>query len=138
KAHCLSNLHQIGMALNMYAQDWHQLLPYCDTREDADGMPLDSFPPIYEVLDPYTKNTQIFRCPSDGKWYRPLADGGHGWGVLSYGWIYVFNGQPIDGAVILGVRLNQYPCLLMPTTSTILRQSRLPKMPCGWMGMPSS
>ncbi len=112
KVKCASNLRQIGLALQMYAQDYDQLLPMCDPREDADGSPLDDYGAIFYVLDPYTRNNQIFRCPEDHSWYRTLANGGHGWGILSYGWIYVFNGQPIDGAAFLGVDLSQYPCLL--------------------------
>ncbi|MBC7289088.1 MAG: DUF1559 domain-containing protein, partial [Armatimonadetes bacterium] len=112
KAKCLAHLKQIGMALIMYTQDHDGLLPYCDIREDADGMPLDSYAPIFTVLDAYTRNSQIFRCPSDQSWYRPLAQGGHGWGVLSYGWIYPFNGQDIDYPTFMGIDLRPYPCLL--------------------------
>jgi prepilin-type processing-associated H-X9-DG protein len=112
KTKCASNLRQIGLAIQMYAQDFDETLPYCDTREDADGPPLDNYPPLFQVLSPYTRNNQIFRCPDDNSWYKALANGGHGWGVLSYGWVYPFNGQPMDGATLLGVNLSDYPFLL--------------------------
>lgn len=112
KTKCASNLRQIGLAVQMYAQDFDELLPLCDTREDVDGPPLDDYPALFFCLSPYTRNNQIFRCPEDSSWYRSLAEGGHGWGVISYGWVYVFNGQPIDGASFLGLDLTQFPYLL--------------------------
>ena len=54
---CLSNVKQIGTAFLMYAQDYDEYLP------------LTTFPvPSNSWTDqaqPYIKNRQIFRCPSD-------------------------------------------------------------------------
>ena len=55
---CRSNLHQIGVALELYSSDYDDDLPVAKS-EKKDG---DTLVPI---LEPYTKNTQIFRCPSD-------------------------------------------------------------------------
>ncbi len=52
---CLSNLKQIGTGMMMYAQDADNLLPPYQ------------YPESYIIaarLDPYTKNRQIFKCPS--------------------------------------------------------------------------
>lgn len=107
KVKCASNLRQIGLALQMYAQDYDGLLPNCDPEADADSPQLDACPALFVAIDPYTRNERIFRCPDDHTWYKD-----HGWDVLSYWWVYLFNGQPIDGVQWMGVDLAQYPCLM--------------------------
>jgi len=55
RASCQSNLKQIGLATMMYAQDYDEQLPYY------------SLAPIgywENAILPYTKNTQIYNCPS--------------------------------------------------------------------------
>jgi prepilin-type N-terminal cleavage/methylation domain-containing protein len=118
KANCLSNLRQIGMAVQMYAQDYDEFLPQVDPREDNDGSDWDYCQPLHVLLEPYVRNRQLFRCKSDATWYRPLAEGGHGWGVTSYGWVVLFNGtalgmpQPLSEPTFLGIDLTPYPFLL--------------------------
>ncbi len=51
QASCQSNLKQIGLAWAMYVQDYDEILP-----------PRSKY---YMCLDPYIKNTQIWKCPSD-------------------------------------------------------------------------
>jgi prepilin-type N-terminal cleavage/methylation domain-containing protein/prepilin-type processing-associated H-X9-DG protein len=55
---CLSNLRQIGTAAQMYAQDYDEHLPGTELGED-DG---EYF--WIEMLAPYTKNRDLFNCPS--------------------------------------------------------------------------
>jgi len=57
---CKSNLRQIGLAVQMYASDYDDLLPLANSRPSSSGPP-----GIYDVLAPYTRNQQLFRCPSD-------------------------------------------------------------------------
>ena len=71
---CLSNLRQIGIAFSLYAQDYDELLP--DRRDLKSSLPggfrpWTSWPPFdpragwaANVLQPYTKNLQIWSCPS--------------------------------------------------------------------------
>jgi len=61
-ATCLSNMKQLGLALSMYTQDYDETLPKGYHR-----MPDGSDYPWYLQVAPYTKNTAIFRCPSDRK-----------------------------------------------------------------------
>jgi prepilin-type N-terminal cleavage/methylation domain-containing protein len=71
---CISNLKQIGTAFAIYTQDYDSLLP--DRRDLKSTLlggfrPWTSWPPFDPrsgwaavVLEPYTKNYQIWSCPS--------------------------------------------------------------------------
>ena len=74
-AACLSNLKQIGMATQMYVQDYDEAFPVaCSQNDRALGKAqLDSAQPqhpfqtpyLWTVLNPYVKNPGIWRCPAD-------------------------------------------------------------------------
>jgi len=73
---CVSNLRQIGSAINLYMTDHDDVFPHAVD-------PVDKFRPeiwasqpefqaripymplLQEVLQPYLKNKEVFRCPSD-------------------------------------------------------------------------
>ncbi len=86
---CLSNLRQLGMALSLYADDYHGRLPFA---EPLPSHPVSSNPPlpgIRAVLSPYTGgNPAVFRCPEDHAG-RFKAEG------TSYEWNFQMNGQPM-------------------------------------------
>jgi prepilin-type N-terminal cleavage/methylation domain-containing protein/prepilin-type processing-associated H-X9-DG protein len=57
---CLSNLKQLGLAVQMYCQDYdgtYSMSVY--------GVPPNRVFTLYDAHLPYMKNTQIFQCPSD-------------------------------------------------------------------------
>lgn len=54
-AACLSNYHQIGLAIHLYAQD-------SDDRTPPNG---SSFGGLIADCAPYTHNTAVFTCPDD-------------------------------------------------------------------------
>ncbi len=56
------------------------------------------------VLYPYTKNQQIFRCPSDQEYFKTE--------YASYLWNWMLEGQSIDFAEFFGIDLLQYPCMI--------------------------
>lgn len=60
---CLSNLRQIGLAIQQYAQDWEDTLPNCLPIDEA-GNPQNPRN-LHQMLFPYIKNRQVFLCPSD-------------------------------------------------------------------------
>lgn len=65
---CLSNLKQLGTALQMYVQDYDGMTPPHNDDDGSTGWRWFQFPIL---LTPYTKNYQILRCPSDQGWTRP-------------------------------------------------------------------
>lgn len=71
KASCASNLKQIGTASMMYSQDYDEkIVPLRATEYSISGWGCAGNPPasyrfIWQVLlEPYTKNRQIYSCPS--------------------------------------------------------------------------
>jgi prepilin-type N-terminal cleavage/methylation domain-containing protein/prepilin-type processing-associated H-X9-DG protein len=60
---CLNNVKQLALGMMMYAQDYDEILPrYADRACRA--APADSRSEWFDVIAPYVKNDQIFKCPS--------------------------------------------------------------------------
>jgi len=57
---CLSNLKQLGLAAQMYCQDYDETFSMC-LYLAGNGQAYS----MYHVHMPYMKNTQIFQCPSE-------------------------------------------------------------------------
>jgi len=73
---CLSNLKQIGTAMNLYMADFDDMFPHALDAVDrfrpqiwADWPVFQAqipyLPMMYEALDPYARNRDIYHCPSD-------------------------------------------------------------------------
>jgi prepilin-type N-terminal cleavage/methylation domain-containing protein len=76
RTQCISNLKQIGSAITLYMGDYDDVFPHAlDAsdkfmpsiwdREPAFQERIAAMPLLSEVLQPYTKNRELFRCPSD-------------------------------------------------------------------------
>jgi len=75
RASCLSNLKQIGLGVMMYVQDYDELYPKSVMLNSSprlipntialtiSSQPLWSW---YEMIYPYTKSVQVYKCPSSG------------------------------------------------------------------------
>ena len=92
---CLSNLHQIGVALQMYVQDSQNKLPTMfdwstDPAANTNG------PPINQVLFSYAGSSNVFRCPSDNQSLFELTGS-------SYSWNSLLNGEDADHLRALGM-----------------------------------
>jgi len=83
RASCLSNLKQQGLAVMMYVQDYDETYPRSEqftTADTASGAPTTQW---QLLLQPYTKNMQVFYCPSTP--YVPPASFTQGYWYGSYG-----------------------------------------------------
>ena len=59
QASCLSNCKQLAIAVISYAQDYDEkMVGYCTQ------CPVNVWHPVWEMLNPYIKNTQVWICPS--------------------------------------------------------------------------
>lgn len=92
---CLSNLHQMGIALQLYVQDSRNKLP---TMFDWSSDPASNTngPAMNQVLSNYAGSSNIFRCPSD-KQNLFEATGS------SYAWNSLINGQDADHLRVMGM-----------------------------------
>ncbi len=62
---CLSNVKQLMLAWNMYAQDYDEMSNrYAAYTAPAVVIPVGGRDYWFELLQPYVKNSQIFSCPS--------------------------------------------------------------------------
>jgi prepilin-type N-terminal cleavage/methylation domain-containing protein/prepilin-type processing-associated H-X9-DG protein len=79
---CLSNVKELGLAALMYAQDYDETLP----RNRGGGSSGAYIGPYWhQIIEPYIKNRQIYRCPSEktrevgyGPCCRIFTNGGTG------------------------------------------------------------
>jgi prepilin-type N-terminal cleavage/methylation domain-containing protein/prepilin-type processing-associated H-X9-DG protein len=70
---CLSNSKQIGLGVMMYAQDYDEMLPgyrfrypnlFCSTAPVC-GVRTQRDTFINQIIDPYIKNQDLWKCPSN-------------------------------------------------------------------------
>jgi prepilin-type N-terminal cleavage/methylation domain-containing protein/prepilin-type processing-associated H-X9-DG protein len=116
---CLSNLHQVGIALQIYVQENNNKLPFMDNSpKDAAFSPddstntLNSFygtnAPINVVLAQQLGNVNVLRCPSDVS--QPGSDNPllrtnsefEATGA-SYFWNFLLNGDDADHLKMLAI-----------------------------------
>jgi prepilin-type N-terminal cleavage/methylation domain-containing protein len=83
-AACLSNLHQIGLALDLYIADNEDRLPTCPPLPSVNT----NLTPITTVLLPYLQAKAVFQCPEDRKNF-PTEQ-------TSYEWNEFLNGASYD------------------------------------------
>ena len=81
---CRSNLHQCGLALNMYANDYEDMLPQSETNGN-------SHPELQEVNDSYLKSRNCWYCPSIkvlAGWSADLDNTDDNWSQNNIGYYY--------------------------------------------------
>jgi prepilin-type N-terminal cleavage/methylation domain-containing protein len=103
-ASCLSNLHQIGLGLQMYVSDNGNKLPaLMDWSTSADT----NTPLLNRVLFTYVGNSNVFACPADRAQVFELTG-------CSYSWNFLLNGQNADHLRVMGMDFNpnQIPLVL--------------------------
>ncbi len=71
QAACISNIYQISLAINMYGQDYDEIIVRGDMNNGTAGVTSGQW---YNAIFPYTRNRQIMFCPD-------RADSGPGYGL---------------------------------------------------------
>jgi len=96
---CLSNLRQIGVALQLYVDENHNRLPVMRDRPiSTNTPPTNAFPSVDTVLSNQLGNVKVLRCPSDKKQIFEQTGS-------SYGWNNLLNGQKADSPDIFNLQL---------------------------------
>ncbi len=94
---CLSNQKQLGLAVTMYTQDYDERFPPSYVMLGSSERRVSGF---YDCVGPYTKNEQMYACPSGSFNYTYARTGlpaGEGFYkqtmVASYAMVNTFNGS---------------------------------------------
>jgi len=95
---CLSNLHQIGVALQLYVQDNGNRLPF---MRDKSLTTTNELPSPDVVLTNYLGNFHVLLCPSDRQ--NLFQSTGS-----SYSWNSLLNGQDAEHLVALGIQFDPH------------------------------
>ena len=101
-AACMSNLRQIGAAVNLYAADHNQTLPPLAAGRKDKG---ESVPVIDDTLDAYARNPAVFACPADDAGLAKKSG-------TSYYWNIALSGQNLNNLNFLRQRAWQIIPLL--------------------------
>jgi prepilin-type N-terminal cleavage/methylation domain-containing protein/prepilin-type processing-associated H-X9-DG protein len=100
---CLSNLHQLGLGLQMYVAENHNRLPTM-TNVVSTSNYVASPPTPNVLLTPIIQNSNIWRCPSDQKGISEQSG-------TSYYWNTLVNNQDADHMQVFSINFhpNQIP-----------------------------
>jgi prepilin-type N-terminal cleavage/methylation domain-containing protein/prepilin-type processing-associated H-X9-DG protein len=94
---CLSNLRQVGIALQLYVQDHNNRLPIMrDQLFETNAAPTTNLATIDVVLSNYLGAAAVLRCPSDRK-------GVYAQTRSSYSWNSLLNGQDADHLRVMAI-----------------------------------
>ena len=101
---CLSNLRQVGVALQLYVDANHQRLPVMRDKlpvTDTNQPPTNTLPSVDVVLLSDLGNTNVLRCPSDRTGLFETT-------ASSYSWNSLLNGQMADQLSVLGMNFDAH------------------------------
>jgi prepilin-type N-terminal cleavage/methylation domain-containing protein/prepilin-type processing-associated H-X9-DG protein len=103
-AACLSNLRQIGIALQLYVDANNQRLPTMYDKPvvtDTNQPPTNAQASVEIVLQSELGNTNALRCPSDKNEVFERSGS-------SYAWNFFLNGQRADDLSALGIKFDPH------------------------------
>jgi prepilin-type processing-associated H-X9-DG protein len=93
---CMSNLRQIGIAMQLYVQDNNNRLPVMRDRITGTDPRTNPVPSPDLVISNELGNVKVLRCPADNR--AIYEDTGS-----SYAWNSLLNGQMADHFQVLGL-----------------------------------
>ena len=96
-AACLSNLHQLGVALQVYIGENNDRLPFMEDRS-TNSITTNLYPAVDIVLAKQLSSTNVLRCPSDNELLFEKTGSSYAWNVL-------LNGQSAANPDLKGVPL---------------------------------
>lgn len=98
---CLSNLHQIGLALQIYVSENKNRLPVMhDKFIGANSPPTNQTDTVDLVLRDQLGNTNALRCPSDARFFLETGS--------SYGWNNLINGQDAEHLTVFLINFDPH------------------------------
>jgi prepilin-type processing-associated H-X9-DG protein len=104
---CLSNLRQVGLALQMFTQENNNRLPVVyDALVTTNATAATNLATIDRVLTNYLDGAAVLRCPSDDKNLFEITG-------ASYAWNSLLNGQDADHLVVFGMDFDPHHIPLM-------------------------
>jgi len=98
---CISNLRQIGIALQVYVDSNNNRLPFMRDQLMGTNQPTNSLKGAEVVLKDELGNTNVLRCPSDRQ--RVFEQTGS-----SYAWNSLLNGQPAHNLNVFGLHFDPH------------------------------
>ena len=123
---CLSNLRQVGIALQVYVGDYNNRLP---SMSDIYPGVVSEFPGPDQLLSSQLGNLNLLRCPSD-KWpgdkalpFGQKEPSFFGQTGCSYSWNTLLNGQDADHLSAMGLKVER------TYDASILRQREISHCP---------
>ena len=104
---CLSNLRQIGVALQLYVHENNNRMPVMyDALPSTNAAPVTNLATIDLVLTNHLGSSKILRCPSDDKELFERTGS-------SYSWNFLLNGQPADQLMAFSISLESHEAPLV-------------------------
>lgn len=99
---CLSNLRQMGVALQIYVPDNRNLMPVMYDRPfSTNSFSTNAMKSVDMVLTNYLGSEKVLRCPSDNKMLFEQTGSSYSWNVL-------INGQSDDHFRVLTLNFNPH------------------------------
>src|SRR5438552_527416 len=100
---CLSNLRQAGFALQLYAQENNNRLPF---MRDKSLTTTNELPAPDQILSNHLGNVNVMRCPSDRQQLFEKTG-------CSYSWNSLLNGQDADHLQVMGLKFDPHQIPLL-------------------------
>jgi prepilin-type processing-associated H-X9-DG protein len=99
---CISNLRQVGIALQLYVDENANRLPVMrDKAIGTNAVVTNGLPGVDVVLSNHLGNLRVLRCPSDRQQLFEQTGS-------SYAWNSLLNGQKADDLKVLGLHFDPH------------------------------